>query len=123
MKIFAILVILFIGLLVSPVEAHHKDGHDQGGGPTAKATMTVTPTPVTAGQSYQIHGTGFDFDHVHLSLASPGCCSAHKVFPVGGEFDFVKRSGAPGTYTITAIVHSSKSGKLKTVATLEFEVQ
>ena len=56
----AILATLFIavGILAMPVEAHHKPGHDKGGGPSS-ASMTVTPDPVMAGESYQVFGEGF----------------------------------------------------------------
>lgn len=127
MKIAILATFLFImvGILAMPVEAHHRDDHDKGGGGST-ASMNVTPDPVTVGESYQVHGMGFgDFDHVHLSIASPGCCSASNVFPdSNGEFILGKTAGVPGTYRFTAIVHSAKgkSDKLKVVATLEFEV-
>ncbi len=127
MKILAILAILFIGLLAMPVEAHHKPGHTQGGGngggPSSGASMTVTPNPVTAGETYTVHGTGFeDFSRVYLSVASPGCCSGSNVFPVNGEWDFIKEAGAPGTYKFTALVFVGKQGRPKILATLEFQV-
>ena len=55
-KLIVILSALLIGVLASPVEAHHKQGHDKGGGNKAVILTIVETAPYTFGNQISIVG-------------------------------------------------------------------
>ena len=134
MKKLAVLLILFVGLLVLPVEAHHKPNHDKGPAPTLDASFKVTPNPATANSLILIEG--FDFEpgeSVQVMLQNVWCCIWGQQIPDGnGQFSFTTRTRDPGTYKLCGLVDFDKGprkatacggkSKGKLVAFLEFEV-
>jgi hypothetical protein len=78
--------------------------------------MTVSPNPVDAGgETYIIEATGFPPNElIHISAATPGCCSAHNVWTnEDGEFSMERVSGTPGSYEFTAIQVSYRGKRNK----------
>ncbi len=97
MKKLAILAILFIGVLVLPVEAHHKPGHDKGGNPKAQPVLTVDTA--TVGQPFDINGTGFVSDSRVWVGIKFFCCLEPVAVDGAGGFTFTHAGIAdPGEF-------------------------
>ena len=104
----------------------NKGGDDSGsGGLTVTGSLSSSnPYQAWGAETYTVHGTGYGaIESVYISLASPGCCSGSKVWTDrNGEFSFSKATGAPGTYTATAL-QKGGNGKFKQVGKVSFLVQ
>ncbi len=132
-------ILLVVGLLAMPAEAHHRDGHDKGGKPipTLDASFRVTPNPATAFSVISV--TGFDFEpgqEVQIILQPVWCCVWGRFTPdINGEFSFITRTSNAGTYKLCGLVDfedakgpkrdTACAGKSKgtLVAFTEFEVR
>lgn len=125
----AVLVALILALGSGAATVHGNGkgkgggGNMGGGGKTPPAVMVVTPDPADAyGGSYTITGSGFKAGQwVHMTEASPYCCSAHNVMADGsGSITYTRTTGYPGTYTITA--RQLDGRKYKVMAEVSFDV-
>ena len=132
-----IMVLLVAALSTSTVLASpgHEGGHgkgkgNKGGNDSGSVTLSVTgslgdsnPYQAWGAEVYTVSGSGLGANEaVYISLASPGCCSGSKVWTNrAGEFSFSKATGAPGTYTATAL-QASGGGKFKQVGKISFLV-
>ena len=131
-KKIVILAILIIGLMALPVEAHHKDGHDKGGGPGGlTASVFADSDPAIAGSIVRIKGCDYDIEQPPTAEIEHGTvidkiglwvwaqdlddCEA-------GRIDFPYQTVEPNTYTIR-VFQRGKNKKLALVAEGTFEVQ
>jgi len=95
--------VVVIALSLVPVALAGKGGGGGGGGGTTSATLTLSPTSVPSGSSFQGSGCGYTTgQQANLVVASP---SSRMFYPIGvdsrGCVAFGAWTGEVGQYTVS----------------------
>ena len=128
-----IMVLLVAALSTSTVLAapggNGKGKGNKGGNDSGGVTLSVSgslgesnPYQAWGEEVYTVSGSGLGPNEaVHISLASPGCCSGFTVWTDRtGEFSFSNATGAPGTYSVSVL--QSNGNRVKKIGGISFLV-